>query len=232
MRIVLKDDCVVLEDMPIYEDRYYSYEEMRAINNSNEEKFLWDCKHGDIDYGGRCVDLRKPFKLSSNPYRRYRQLSWINTKARNYGIKVGESISDLLERDRTAYAKVWHECWERHVQKQTAKAEADWSKLDKTIRKSCANCMACKGVIDGDLICEKYRKYLDIKVGENYDILSGTHMAFASHGIPLAECQADELKRIEEEKRLFIDEYVNGYGWWSVEDEVEKIMNEGERAYV
>jgi hypothetical protein len=232
VRITVKEGCLIVEDMPTYEERYYSAEEMIAISKSNEERFLWDCRHGNIDLEQPIVDLRQPFKLASNPYRRYTQLAWVNTKAENYGIEVDESFSSLLEKDRTAYAKVWDECWKRHVKTQTAKAEEDWSKLDKSPRTACNNCFFCRGVIDGDLYCAKYKKDLDVTVEEEYDGLSGKHMMFASHGIPLAECQADELKELEKEKAVFIDKYVNGYGFWSVEDEVEKIMNEGERTYV
>lgn len=229
MRIAVRDGCIVAEDKPVYEKRFYTAEEMLARMNTDEERFLYCVKHGDYEAGSWRIDLEeRPYKLSSNPYKRYKELSWVNAFAKTYSILREESFTNEYEPLLALYSKAYGKCWEEYRQRMTAKAEEDWGNLHKDIDNDCGRCPYCSEMLDGDLYCAKYGKDLEVEVGEKVTPY-GKHLMFASHGKCCEECIEAKKKALEEEKAKFIDKYVNGYGWWSVEQDiaVEMIKNIG-----
>lgn len=201
--------------------------------SEEENKFItalrWDA---DEDLGNPYVDLRMgTVKLSFKPYTAFTWLEWINRKAMSFdSIELDESFMALFEKLLAEYTEIYDRCKEEHEATQTAKAIVDFEKINKST-KTCEGCLKCVGVIDGDLYCAKYKKDLEVEVGEKYDYLNGRYYMFASSGIPLPECLEDEKKDAEKEKEKMIEEYCYGYGWWAIEDAVAKEMNKGEVSY-
>jgi hypothetical protein len=227
MRVAVRNGCIVAEDKPVYEKRFYTPEEMKARLNTDEERFLWCVKHGKYDEGEYSMDLEsRPYKLSLNPYYRYKQLSWVNAFAKTYSIARDESFVDEYEPLLEIYSQAYGKCWEEYRLRMTAKAEEDWENLHKDVDSSCDRCHYCSEMMDGDLYCAKYKKDLEVEIGEKVTHY-GLHLMFASHGKCCEECIEARRKALEEEKAAFIDEYVNGYGWWSVERDiaVEMVKN-------
>jgi hypothetical protein len=203
-----------------------------------EEAFLDKISSGTFEGGGHPVHLRLlgSFRLSERPYlyARHDELLWVKNAAEKYCITLDESFTkEFKELDKIfneAKRKVFDEYYalkEKAIQEaeeRKAKAEGKWAEMHKCEDNKCGNCPYCAEVIDGDLYCAKYKKYLDIEVAPAYDGLSGVHMMFASHGIKLAECLAVNKKEQEEEKARFIEEESQVRFWYPIKDAIRKEM--------
>jgi hypothetical protein len=201
-----------------------------------EEAFLDKISSGTFEGGGHPVHLRLlgSFRLSERPYlyARHDELLWVKNAAEKYCITLDESFTKELKAlepiFQKAKRKVWrkyHEEKEKHrvqVEERRAKAEEDWNEMHKGDN-TCGYCFSCKGVMDGDLYCERYKTYLDIKVGDG-QTADGLHLMFASYGIQLAECKEAEAKALEVEKARFIEERACEDFYFSVTDEIRKEM--------
>lgn len=208
-----------------------------TVENENsmteqEEAFARKLRDGNYDVGNPCVDIRLgTYKISCKPFWAYLELDWLYRNAKAYCIELDESFMRIYNDLCKEYNKIYDECWEERAQRLTALAEERWKEISQP-NTSCRMCYSCKPVIDGDLYCAKYKKYLDIEVAPAYDGLSGVHMMFASHGVPLEECKEAEKQRLEKEKEKYINDAVYDGEWWEVNGAVEKIMNKGEMRYV
>lgn len=225
MVIHIKDGRLVGEDIP-----------KEGMGTEAEESFLKDIASGTFQGGGHSFDLRY-FKctLSKRPYlyARYDELLWVNRFAEKYGIERADSFTKEFEALERIFKKAKRKCFDEYyalkekaiqeAEERKAKAEEKWEETHKNEDNKCGNCYYCGEVIDGDLYCEKYRKYLDIECGGKVTS-SGLHLMFASHGIKLAECLAAKKKEQEKEKARFIEEESEVIFRYSIEDAIRKEM--------
>lgn len=232
MRLYVRNGFIVAEGKGLPRERGSSIWDFAKAVGEAEYSFLEKIRHGDYDKGIPSVDLSNGvYKLSYKPYYAFEALWWVNKCAKLYEIEIDESFMSIYKDLCKEYNKIYDECREERAQRLTALAEERWKEIAQP-HTSCRMCYSCKPVMDGDLYCEKYKKYLDIEVAPAYDGLSGVHMMFASHGVPLEECKEDEKQRLEKEKEKYINDAVYDGEWWEVDSAVEKIMNKGEMRYV
>ena len=207
-----------------------------GMGTEAEERFLDEVSSGTFEGGGHPVNLRYySFPLSKRPYlyARYDELLWVNHKAEKYGIERAESFTEEFKALERIFKRAKRKCFDEYyalkekaiqeAEERKAKAEEKWAETHKNDDNKCGNCYYCGEVIDGDLYCEKYRKYLDIECGGKVTS-SGLHLMFATHGIKLAECLAAKKKEQEEEKARFIEEESEVIFRYSIEDAIRKEM--------
>jgi hypothetical protein len=207
-----------------------------GCGTESEEDFLTKISSGTFRDGGHPVHLRLigSFRLSERPYlyARYDELKWVNNAAEKYGIERDESFTNEfkeLERIfKEAKKKVFEEYYRlkamaiRAHEERLKKAEAEFLEANKVSEK-CGNCPYCADVIDGDLYCDKYRKYLDSFCGDKVT-LTGEHLMFASYGLKLSECIEAKKKALEEEKARYIEDASKFVFWYSIDDAISKEM--------
>lgn len=224
MRVAIKDGRIVGEDIP-----------KKGMGTEAEEKFLDEISKGTFLSGGHAVNLRfYSFPLSKRPYlyARYDELLWVNVRAEKYGIERAESFTNefkaleivFKEAKKKVFAEYYHlkKLAIRDYEERKKKAEEQFLEEHK-VNEKCGNCPFCADVIDGDLYCDKYRKYLESVCGEKVT-LTGDHLLFASHGLKLAECIAEKKRALEEEKARFTEDASNFVFSYSIEDAISKEM--------
>ena len=198
-------------------------------------KFLNEIRMNNYELNEPYVDLRYgPYKLSTNPYRAFIQLRWVRGKANRNGIARDESFEELYRELWNDYDKAYDTCDKEYVESHTERAQKAWEEelAKRNPLKDCGTCVYCDEIMEGDLRCRKYKKELDIKLGDRYDMISGRHCMFAEIGIPCDECKEDETKGTEEEKAKFINKYINEYREEIVEEMAASMMTKGVESYV
>ena len=232
MRVAVKNGYIVAEWEGKPDKATLNVTELVRTLPQRGWDFFDKLRSGDYDNGCPYVDLRyRAYPLPSKPFYALNVLSWVNKWANACEIEIDESFKAEYERLMRIRMEVYPICQAEYEEKMTKLAEERWEEKRKETDDSCDGCRWCADVIDGDLFCDKYGKYLDIKVGEKVTP-SGQHLMFASHGIKCSKCKEMEAKQLEEEKAKFIAEYVNEFKWQSIEDLVAKAMNKGVESYV
>lgn len=225
MKVLVRNGRIVGEGIP-----------KKGCGTEAEEAFLTKISSGTFEGGGHPVHLRLigSFRLSDRPYlyERYDELKWVNTAADKYGIERDESFTkefEELERIfKEAKKKVFEEYYRlkamaiRVHEERLKKAEEEFLEANKVSEK-CGNCHYCADVIDGDLYCDKYHKYLESFCGDKVT-LTGEHLMFASYGLKLAECIEERKKALEEEKARYIEDASNFVFRYSIDDAISKEM--------
>ena len=198
-------------------------------------KFLNEIRRNNYELNEPYVDLRYgPYKLSSNPYLAFVQLRWVRGKANRNGIERDESFEDLYRSLWNEYDKSYDACEKEYVATRTERAQKAWEEelAKRNVRQDCSMCFYCEEIMEGDLRCRKYRKELDFKLGERYDMVSGRHYMFSEIGIPCDECREADTKGTEEEKARFIKKYINEFRDETIEQMTADMMNKGVASYV
>lgn len=219
------DEGVVLMVIHIKDGRLVA-EGVSEKLTKDEENFLFDIWHGNFERGGKQIDLRyRPYELSKNAYYRYRELCWVNMYANKYGIERDSSFVDVYEPLLELHSQAYGKCWEEFEQRRKERAEEVWNERHNVeINKDCGNCRYCADVIDGDLYCDKYHKWLEFHVGEKVDMVTNQHYMFASHGEKLPECIEAEMQEQEEEKAKFIEDFMSENAEYLVERDIAVYM--------
>lgn len=199
----------------------------------NGWEFFNSLRSGKYDLGEPYIDLRYGvYKLSYKPYRAYKALWWVVYWAIEHYIEVDESVKQVYEVLRKEYQETYAKMEEAYVARAIERAEVKWNEThEEEVFQGCGYCRSCADGIDGELYCEKFRKYIEVNVGENVT-LAGEHLMYASHGMKLDECKALKAQEKAQEKELYIYNYVNEFKRERVEEMVAEEMNKKGIAYV
>jgi hypothetical protein len=222
MRVLIANDFVIAEW-----NGEHHLTDLKALKES-ERLFLVSLTCGNYARGESKIDLRfSPYKLSSTPYKLYGELNWIYTHAKQYAVELDESFMTVYNALLESYKTALETCKKVAMQRITERFEKAYEKKKQGISNSCDTCLSCSDVIDGDLYCEKYRKHLEVTVGDKYDIVHRKHLMYASHGVKLPACVEQKKKDLDEEKEQRIQESVNEYLLFDAGYEIACEMNKG-----
>lgn len=191
----------------------------------NGWEFFDELRNGDYDANEPYVDLRySAHKVPYNPYYVYRTLWWVVYWAQECDIEIDDSLMDTYKNLRETYYECFEKCSEAYEARMTEIALEKWDdKHSGEESDDCSYCGYCADVIDGDLYCERYRTYLDVKVAEKITP-AGRHLLFASHGLKCDKCKEQKKVDREEEKAKFVKDYIGELSYLSIENEVKKEM--------
>ena len=217
MKVLARNGFIVIEGNGMPRTISSLWEWMKVVGKQ-EFEFLEAVRHGDLDRAEPDIDLSSGLhKIPSDMYRAYNELWWIWENANRYGIEMDDSFMEIWDNLREDSKRRSESARKRYEEEQTAKAEAEWENLKAKESKceSCDNCPYCAYVTEGELYCEKYRRYLESKVAPSVTP-DGRHLMYASHGIPLQKCVEAKAKADEQEKAKFIAEYVHDYVYYAI----------------
>lgn len=194
--------------------------------------FFNDLRDANYDLNEPYVDLRYgSYVIPYTPYRAYRALWWVSYWAKVHDIEIDGSFERVYAKLREQHNKAVEEETIKYDERMTAKAEKLWEESKSSNCDTCDGCHYCADVIDGDLMCMKYRRYLEINVREKITA-SGQHLTYASQGIPIEKCVEEKTLQRQAEKTRFINAFLNEYRHESIEDAVANAMNKGVVSYV
>ena len=222
MKVLIKDGYVVTED---YDWR-----------NVDDSYFLQLANRGDYDSGIHGVNLRQgKYKLPSTPHAIYTDLKWLIHCAEGNGINFDDTFESEWLRIKAIYTEAYEKSAkivEAMLRRDAAKRwEKSWEKKTQVVSDACGFCPDCADVIDGDLYCRRYKRMLDIRVGEKVTP-DGKVLMFASHGVKCDKCMEATMVALEREKEEYINEYVELFKWDFISEVTKNEMNKGEMVYV